>query len=215
MNTKKITAGDFLALGLYAFAGFGLEILLSLLLPTVLGVKSSDYTTLQHCIHWTLTCVLWGAMTLLLLYLSKHSYGFDIMKNNQAVTARGWVAAAAVAVVAITITTIVREGFKPVTEYDGLAKFVFQNIYYLFEAGLILLTLVFGQKYGEILTKKEKLPWGGLFLAATWGLIHMLVQDFYTGIYAVGMSILYGIIYVALCKNTVYSYVAVAIVFIL
>ncbi|MDF2989174.1 MAG: hypothetical protein K0R50_4684, partial [Eubacterium sp.] len=36
MGIKKITASDFLALGLYTFAGFGLEVLLSMVLPNLL-----------------------------------------------------------------------------------------------------------------------------------------------------------------------------------
>ncbi|MDF9841471.1 hypothetical protein M2105_002487 [Paenibacillus sp. PastF-1] len=38
MEEKKIGASDYLALGLYAFAGFGLEVVLSMLLPVIFGV---------------------------------------------------------------------------------------------------------------------------------------------------------------------------------
>ncbi len=212
---KKITASDFLALGLYAFAGFGLEVLLSMVLPNLLGIKSSEYSTIHHCIHWVLTCVLWGSITVFLLHLSKTKYSFDILKNNHVITPKRWLIAIIITVVSIMITTIVCKGFKPVTEYNGLVKFIFQNIYYLFEAALIVLTIIFGQRFGEVITKKDNLPWGGLFLAMTWGLVHILLQDLHTGIYTFIMAILYGIVYVALNKNTKYSYILITLMFIL
>lgn len=212
---KKITASDFLVLGLYAFAGFGLEVLLSMVLPNLLGIKSSEYSTIHHCIHWVLTCVLWGSITVFLLHLSKTKYSFDILKNNHVVTPKGWLIAIIITVVSIMLTTIVCKGFKPVTEYNGLVKFIFQNIYYLFEAALIVLTIIFGQRFGEVITKKVNLPWGGLFLAMTWGLVHILLQGLHTGIYTFIMAIFYGIVYVALNKNTKYSYILITLMFIL
>lgn len=212
---KKIGASDYLALALYAFAGFGLEVVLSMVLPSILRVKGSEYTLLHQCIHWGITCLLWGGMALFLIRLSKRKYDFDVMKLNAEPDAKGWLLALVVSVIAIAATTIVWEGFKPVQEYKDIIRFVFQNIYYLFEAGLILLTIAFGQKFGETLFKRDGLPYGGMFLALTWGLIHILLQGGATGIYAFFMSILYGMIYIMLSKNVRYSYVVIAVVFVL
>lgn len=215
MGEKKIGASDYLALGLYAFAGFGLEVVLSMFLPSILGVESSEYTLIHHCIHWVLTCILWGSMALFLIRLSKKKYSFDIMKLNEMPDSKGWILAVAISVIAIAVTTFVWGGFKPVQEYDGIVKSIFQNIYYLFEAALILLTIAFGQKFGETLLKRGSLPYGGIFLALTWGLIHILLQGTQTGVYAFFMSILYGTVYILLKKNIRYSYIMIAIIFIL
>ncbi|WP_019910314.1 hypothetical protein [Paenibacillus sp. HW567] len=215
MGEKKVGASDYLALGLYAFAGFGLEVVLSMLLPSILGVESSEYTLIHHCIHWVLTCILWGSMALFLIRLSRKKYSFDIMKLNEAPDSKGWFLAALISVIAIAATTIVWGGFKPVEEYKGIVRFIFQNIYYLFEAALILLTIAFGQKIGDTLIKKGGLPYGGIFLALTWGLIHILLQGGQTGVYAFFMSILYGLVYILLKKNIRYSYMMTAIIFIL
>ncbi|WP_099205776.1 hypothetical protein [Scatolibacter rhodanostii] len=215
MKIKKRTASDFLALALYAFAGFGLEIVLSMLLPTVLGVKSSDYTTFHHVTHWVLTCLLWGSMTAFLLHFSKKKYDLNLMGQRDSISSKRWVVSIGIAVIAIVITTIVCKGFKPVIEYKALITSIFQNIYYLFESALILLTIAFGQKFGDMITKKENLPWGGLVLALTWGLVHILLQDFNTGLYTVLMSILYGTVYIVLNRNTKYAYAFIAVMFIL
>lgn len=215
MGEKKIGASDYLGLGLYAFAGFGLEVVLSMILPSILGVTSSDYTIVHHCIHWVLTCILWWSMALFLIKLSRNKYAFDIMKLDEVPDAKGWLLAGVVSVIAIAATTIVWEGFRPVQEYKDIVTFIFQNIYYLFEAALILLTIAFGQKFGETLIKRSKMPYGGMFLALTWGLIHILLKGGPTGVYAFFMSILYGTIYILLKKNIRYSYVMIAVVFIL
>lgn len=215
MAEKKIVASDYLSLALYAFAGFGLEVVLLMILPSVLGVKASDYTLIHQCIHWGITCLLWGSMAVFLIRLSKRRYDFDIMKLNAEPEAKGWLLAVVVSVIAIAATTIVWEGFKPVLEYKDAVRFIFQSIYYLFEAALILLTIAFGQKFGEMLFKKNSLPYGGMFLALTWGLIHILLQGGPTGAYAFCMSLLYGMIYILLKKNVRYSYVVIAVVFIL
>jgi hypothetical protein len=215
VSNTKVGASDYLALGLYAFAGFGLEVVLSMVLPSVLGVASADYTLTHHVIHWVLTCLLWGSMALFLIRFSRKKYAFDVMKFNEAPDTRGWLFAVAISVIAIVATTLAWGGFKPVEEYKGAVRFIFQNIYYLFEAALILLTIAFGQKWGELLFKKENLPYGGLFLALTWGLIHILLQGTETGIYAFGLSLLYGLIYIALKKNIRYAYLLIAIIFIL
>ncbi|WP_405114243.1 hypothetical protein MHH28_09470 [Paenibacillus sp. FSL K6-1217] len=215
MAEKRVGASDYLALALYAFAGFGLEVVLSMILPSVLGVRGSDYTLIHQCIHWGITCLLWGSMAVFLIRLSKRKYDFDIMRLNAKPDARGSLLAVVVSVIAIAATTIVWEGFKPVQEYKDVVRFVFQNVYYLFEAALILLTIAFGQKFGETLFKIDGLPYGGMFLALTWGLIHILLQGGATGVYAFFMSLLYGTIYIMLRKNVRYSYLMIAVVFIL
>ncbi|AIQ47939.1 hypothetical protein R70723_20050 [Paenibacillus sp. FSL R7-0273] len=215
MADKKIGASDYLALGLYAFAGFGLEVVLSMLLPLLFGIGGSDYTLIHHCIHWTLTCILWGSMAMFLIRLSRKKYSFDIMKLNETPDSKGWLLAVVVSIIAIAVTTIVWDGFKPVQEYNGIVEFIFQNVYYMFEAALILLTIAFGQKLGETLIKRGGLPFGGIFLALTWGLVHIFLQGGQTGVYAFFMSVLYGLVYILLKKNIRYSYMMIAIVFVL
>jgi len=217
MEEKNIGASNYLYLGLYAFAGFGLEILLSMLLPSIFGVESSEYTIMQECIYWLLTCALWGAVSIILINLSKKKYAFDIMKNNEAPSGKQWLIAVVIATIAIVITTIVGDGLKPVQEYinNGIIKFIFQHIYYLFETALIVLAITFGQKFGETITKRTGMPYGGLFLAFTWGLIHILTQGLMTGVYTFAMAILYGTVYILLKKNIRCSYLLIAVMFIL
>ena len=59
---EKIDNKDFLWYSLYAFAGFGLEILLLMIENNFI----KEQTIFTSCLHWTLTIVLWGTISLIL-----------------------------------------------------------------------------------------------------------------------------------------------------
>lgn len=213
---KKIGASDFLALGMYAFAGFGLEIILNVLESSIFKWNMSKMTDTMHCIHWTMTCVLWGSMVYILIRYAKNRFNFDIFnldtRDNKPIILLTMI----LAIMAIGVTVFVNGGFKPLLEFKnlGVVKYLFQFVYYLFESALIVLSIAFGQKFGELTFKSYKVPWGGIFLALTWGLIHILIQSFDTGLYTVFLSLVFGSIYITLRKNIKYSYILIALLFI-
>ena len=95
----------------------------------------------------------------------------------------------------LIIKSFIVGGIKPINEFKelGIIKFIFQYTYYCFEGVLILLTISFGQKFMEGLSKNKTIPFGGLILAA----------------------IIYGIAYLLLNKNSKYSYLSILLMFIL
>ena len=54
----------------------------------------------------------------------------------------------------------------------GVGTFVMQYIYYIFEFTLIALIVDCAQKTSMRIGLSQKIPWGGIFLVLTWGLIH-------------------------------------------
>ena len=61
-SKNRITGGDYLSLGLYAFMGLGMEVLYAYLLePVLYGVSMQEFSAMQTIFHWILTCVTWGA----------------------------------------------------------------------------------------------------------------------------------------------------------
>lgn len=88
----------------------------------------------------------------------------------------------------ITYTSLVWGGFKTIIELSnlGVSKFLIQYVYYAFESLLMMLIIAHGQKAFESWFGNIKcIPFGGILLAITWGLIHILTQGTLTGIYAV------------------------------
>ena len=76
--------------------------------------------------------------------------------------------------------------FKPFAEFASKVKhfgsnawitFIFQNIYYIFESLLMYLLIAFGQEFGEKFWNSSKIPWGGILLGLSWGLMHIFTQN--------------------------------------
>lgn len=207
---KESTVMDYLGYALYAFGGLGIEILLMMIETNLWGVQKNDWTLNQNIIHWIITCIVWGVFFVVLLKkpIKIHIEGNDI----------NWFGVSVIVICSIIYTSYVWGGFKPAIEWssNGTIKFVIQYIYYAFESMLILLIIAHGQKAFETMMKKSvKLPIGGILLAITWGLIHVLTQGISTGIYACIQSIFFGMVYVVLKKDIKFSYIAITFMFML
>lgn len=214
---KTIKWNDHIALGLYAFAGFGMEIFLIFLESILVGKSVSEFGVLGNIVHWLLTCSMWGTVAFLLIKLSKKNNSFDVFIYKDKPSEKQLNFSLILLMITTLISFVAWRGFKPFIEFNrnGTIKFIFQYIYYIFEALLIVLTITFGQRAGEMLFKNKMIPWGGFFLSITWGLMHILMQDLTTGIFAVIVSILYGIEYILLNKNIRYAYPLIFLMFIL
>lgn len=207
---KESTAMDYLGYALYAFGGLGIEILFMMIETNLWGVQTNKWTLNQHIIHWVMTCIVWGIFSIVLMKKINKIH-IDIKDIN-------WLGVSVIVICSIIYTSYVWGGFKPAIELsnNGITKFAVQYIYYAFESMLILLIIVHGQKAFEILLKKSvNLPIGGILLAVTWGLIHILTQGISTGIYACIQSMLFGIVYLVLKKDIKFSYIAITLMFML
>lgn len=217
---KKISPWDYLWYGLYAFAGLGLEIvLISFLEPMIFGsIVSSDYTKTQTIIHWLLTILCWGIIAMILIRSSKKHLNFNVL-SEALPTKKGLIISIILVIACIILNAFDWGTLKILGEFQkkGLLLFIFQYIYYLFEVVLVYLIVVFGQKFVETLLKrKSKIPWGGLILCCTWGAVHILSKgSIYTGIGVMTFSIFYGMIYLLLNRNSKYTYIALALAFII
>ena len=210
---ERVDNKEHLYYGLYAFAGFGLEIVLGML-ENMIGIEKGLFF---NCLHWILTCVLWGTVAYMLVRNSDRKLGYVVLEDKEKPTNQSIVAVFFLMVLALIAKYMVIGGFKIVEEMIclGVVQSVFQYIYYLFETALMVLAIVFGQRFFENLISCKVVPFGGIFLGCTWGLVHVLTQDFMTGIYAIVSAVVYGVIYVLLNKNIRWSYLLILILFII
>lgn len=217
MKTKKIIF-DYLWNALFAFAGLGIELLLVGVLEPMLfgGVSNSDYTPIQHIIHWCLTILCWGGMAFYLIHDAKKKLNFEIISKTKP-TKNGVIISIVLMIACIVLNAFNWGNMKVLVEFqnNGFLLFVFQYIYYCFEVVLVILILTFGQKFGEALTGKvSSIPWGGIVLCCTWGAIHILTQgSFYVGVGVMIFALVYGVIYLLLNRNFKYAYIVIALAF--
>lgn len=210
-TAKANTANSHLNAAFCAFGGLGTEILLLIAETAIYGQPSGTWSAINYIMHWTVTCLVWGVIGFLLLR----------QLPSAPKTAPDWkqlLAAAVIFVVAVAYTTFVWNGWKPVKELSSLGwiRFLFQYLYYAFESLLITLIIAHGQLAFEIrFASLSRIPCGGIVLAATWGLVHILTQGSATGIFSIVQSLLFGCMYLALAKNYKVSYLAIMLMFML
>lgn len=219
-SVLKTTKGiRYFYLALYAFAGLGIEIIYSSLLePMVYGASMQEWTISENIIHWSITCVTWGIVAYNLIKLSEKKYGFNLFEPNKRMQVWQWIGVFICIILSLYISFNEWAGFKPFIEYQhqGILKFIFQYIYYLFETLLFMLILIFGQKACEVWFGKENIPYGGIVVAVTWGLIHILTKgSVMTGILSALAGFFYGTVYLLLNRDLKKTFLVLFIMFVM
>ena len=146
----------FLILAISAFLALGLEAILALgLEPCLFGAAMSEWSDRQNILHWLFTCALWGGAAIGLMQAAK-KYEFHFFERGNRVLRWQWIVIVILFICNMMISWLDWNGSKIIKEFfaNGPVKFVFQYIYYTFEATLILLILAFGQKAYESWTQK-------------------------------------------------------------
>lgn len=223
MDTQKNSKGwTYLVYALYAFAGLGIEVLLAFLLePLIYGCSMNEWSTAQNISHWVITCICWWGDCFLLTKTAKSKYGFDIFEHQKKMKLWQWFAVVAIFVLMLVSSYIDWNGSKVLKELQhyGWLKFIFQYIYYIFEVGLVVLIVVFGQKAFEKLFHKDcrvLIPYGGILTGLTWGMGHFLTKGSLSmGLSLIFTSIGYGVTYLLVNRDIRKAYVWILLMFVL
>lgn len=220
MNKKGTgTASDFLDLSLLAFAGLGMDILLAFFLEAnIYGKDMSKWSDVQNISHSIITSIIWGIISFLIIKKSKNKYSFDIFEKREKIKIFQWIGILIFAIITFIISYNNWNGFKVLKEFVnlGLLKFVFQYIYYIFEAMIFTLIIVFGQKAFEKWFNKKNIPYGGFVVSITWGLIHMFTKgSLQAGLIAALVGLFFGIVYLLTNKDTKKTLIILYFMFVL
>ena len=206
MAEAKRPAGiNYMISALLAAAGIGIEIIYALLIePVFYGEQMQNWTNSQIILHWIITCISWGTVIILLIRNSKNKYGFDLLEKKEKMKIPQLAGVFICILFSLYTSYLSWEGFKIIREFqsNGLTKFIFQYIYYAFETGLFTLIIIFGQKAFEMWFRKEKIPFGGIVAALTWGLGHIFTKsDLMTGLYSALSGFMFGSVYLLVNKD--------------
>lgn len=201
---NKITGADYLYLALYAFAGIGLELILVGVIEPLFGISLETYTTSQNILHWIIICIVWLLSGTFLINLARKKYDFSLWEHKSKL--KGWQYFGIVVCLLVSISSHYADwgGLKPLLEFQrlGMLKFVFQYIYYFFEAFLISLIIIFAQKACEKWFKNSSIPYGGIILALSWGLMHIVSKgSIMVGLLSAFGGFLYGAAYLVVGKD--------------
>ena len=217
-NVKKVSGFSFLLLALGAFAGLATELLYAYLVIPAFGMTIDNWETVPMIIHWSLTCITWGAIAYMLIKVAREKFQFNLFEKGDKVKLWQW----AIILIGVVLIMVVSyknwNGFKVVKEFqnNGWLLFIFQYIYYIVETVLFTLIIVFGQKAFEIWFKKENFPYGGVLVALTWGLGHAITKgDMFMGLYGAFSGFVFGYAYLLANRDIKKTFVILLIMFIL
>lgn len=215
---KEVRRINYFSLGLYAFAGLGIEAIYAFLLePFIYGSTMKNWNTSQNIIHWIITCITWGIVTFVIINYSKREYEFDIFEKKEKMKAWQWIGVIVCIILSLYISYQDWNGFKIIKEFQnlGVLQFIFQYLYYLFETILFMLILVYGQKSFEIWFRKENIPYGGIILALTWGLAHIFTKgDVRVGLLSGLLASAFGVIYLLVNRDIKKTFLILFIMFV-
>lgn len=219
IKMKEAKGRNYLDLALYAFAGLGIEaIYVYLLEPVIYGCAMSEWSVIQSICHWILTCITWGVVTFLIVKYAYKRYGFNIFESKGKIKVWQWILTIICAALVLVSSYIDWNGSKVLIEFqsNGILKFIFQYIYYLFETCLFLLIIVFGQMAFEKWFHKENIPYGGIVVALTWGMVHWMTKgSLFAGLFTAACGFCFGVVYLLLNRNIKWTYLVLCIMFML
>lgn len=228
-NKNRFFQGvDFLSYGLEIFGFIGWELLLTYVIEFNIYNCSdfTNYTALQTIIHWTLTCAVWifgiwyvvreaAAKSDVDLY--KNFKENSLLKGAKEMSVLQWGLLITGTVLCLISTWIDWNGSKVLAEIKSNGfLFPAQYFYYFVEVAMVLLIIVFGQYAFEKWFKNDKIPYGGILVALTWGLGHWLTKgSLGVGIYTAIGGFVFGGAYLLTNRNIKLSYLFLCIMFIL
>lgn len=217
-KNKTAKGFDYLCLGLYAFAGLGMEVLYAYLLePMLYGAPMGEWSALQTIFHWTITCITWGIFAFVLLRKSEKKYPFPVREKDAPMKLWQWIISLLFILLAFLVDYMSWGGFKVYLEFvhKGALLFLFQYIYYAFETLLFLLIIVFGQKACEMWFHRKNFPYGGIICGLTWGLAHAFTKNPLTGVLGLVLGFAMGYVYLLVNRDLKKAYMILFLMFIL
>ena len=200
------------------FALMGVEMLL--LAPLEMSMYgTTELTTGQQVTHHLLTVAVWVVGGLALLLITGRVVHWRPFARQPRPSRRGWLVAGLAVLAVAAAMTVGWGALKPWKEWTELGPTLFasQYAYYLAEAFVIWCMVAFAQEAADrIAPRLHRVPWGGLVLALSWGLMHILSKaDLATGLVAAATAAAYGVIFVAVKRDFRRSYPLILLAFLL
>lgn len=220
---RKKCASTFGILGFVCLLGLCFESAVILFEQLIYSKAYNQFTITESITHWLIVSGLWGILGLLLFYIAARVYNFNFSKKKNLPSERGWIVAVLLFLTAFGVKFRIYGGMKIAIDFirSGWFQFIFQYIYCLFQAVIILMMIVFTQEAAERTLKTHKInlphvPWGGIILAATWGAVHIITESNpLTAICYIILSLLGGSAHLAANKNIYLSYVFILLIFLI
>lgn len=218
----KSSPKKYLTLSFITFMFFMLELFsLGVVEPFFFGVMYNSYHNFQKGLHSILTIALWlVSIFFMILYSNQLDIKIDYLKYRK-LHPKNWLITVLLLFICKIITYIDWGTLKVIGEFhkkNSIYLFTTQYLYYFAEIALMLLVVVYAQKAFDLWRNKQSsIPFGGLFLALTWGAFHFISTggDLWNGLSCIFFSMICGFAYLSLNKNIPLFYLFMSIGYLL
>ncbi len=212
----KSKPSSFFIMGTICLLGFFSEFIMLQTEQVLYNKHYFRFTITESVLHWVLVCVLWGLIGLMMFYAAVRMYAFDLTKKNNLPNKKGIAASALLVAGAVFLKLHFYGGWRIHLDFlrSGWFQFIFQYIYYFFELFLTVITIALLQEWCERVFKNSKLPFGGIIFALTWGMSHIITQgDTLLGIGYILLALMFGMAYLFMNKNLLFTFIVVSLIF--
>ena len=196
-----------------------LELLVLKIELSIYGTQNFNYRDLkQNIIHWSITIFLWIILGSLIITISHIVItDFNLLEKVKKMNLWQYICILAIIGLKFLFSYLDWKGFKFISEYNylGTILFIFQYLYYIAEGFLLSLIVVYSQNAFDAWFKTKYIPWGGIVLSLSWGILHIVSKGLLTGIFSMITSLLLGSIYLLTNRDYFKSELFMTIVFII
>lgn len=193
---------------LFAIALFVIFLLIDnftqLSLGIIFGGTFLEWEYWVRVISRMIPATLWFCLLLLANKESISKMDFNFLESGKNISQKNYFIAVAFLIVAMFFNYMNWGNFKLLVEFRnaGLIGFIAQHIYYLAEIVIVTALIVLFQKSCETWFKKENIPYGGIIVAFTWGLVHIFTKNsLVVGLLSFVYGFGFGTIYLILERN--------------
>lgn len=216
---KNIKGTYYLLLGILLFVIFVLiDNITQLSLGSIFGGTFIDWKYSIQILSKIIPAILWMVLFAITNKLSINKLNFNFMQPNKKVPLTNYFISTLFVIIAILFNYMSWGNFKLLVEYKnaGLIGFIAQHIYYFSEIIIVVTLIVIFQKMFETWLKKTSIPYGGIVVAITWGLVHIFTQNsIVVGLLAFVYGFGFGSIYLILNRNYKLTVIFLFLMFVL
>ncbi|MGN0375974.1 MAG: hypothetical protein ACI4EN_10790 [Butyrivibrio sp.] len=204
---------------MWTFAGLGIEVLYAFVLePLFYDHEMKEFTTTECIIHWTVTIITWLVISFLIVRSAEKKVHFKLKETEKKWTPVGIMAGCVLIGLMTAVNYAELGSIKIIHEFNklGALKFIFQHLYYLAEAVLFTLIIIFGQHAFERWFHRKNIPYGGIVVGLTWGIVHWFTKgSVWIGLEGLIIGFLFGSVYCILGRDFKKTYIVLSLAFII
>lgn len=186
-------------LAILSFFGFFAECIQALIECKTYGLDVVQFTQEQYLMHWKILIPIWFIISVVVVYLSRKNCHYDVFASYSVPHKWQIICGIAIPILFVIIWSCFNEGpgFYKFYKNFPFKMFVYQYVYYVFEMLLAGLIICLSQiAIDNICEKATNIPWGGLILGLSWGLLHYFTKgSALIAIFSFVIAILFGVVF--------------------